>query len=38
MEANRVFHSIAKTYLLDKDASGGQVDAFRNAFWIATLQ
>ena len=36
-EANRVSDSIAKTNLLDGDSSGGQVDAFRHAFWMATL-
>ena len=29
--------SIAKTELLDKDKSGGQVDAFRHAYWMASL-
>mgnify|MGYP000274177008 CR=1 FL=1 len=36
-EANRVSDSIAKTNLLDGDASGGQVDAFRHAYWMARL-
>ncbi len=37
-ETNRVTDSIAKTNLLDKDAVGGQVDAFRHAFWMAKLR
>lgn len=37
MEANRVSDSIARTPLLDKDVSGGQVDAFRHAYWMARL-
>jgi len=37
-EANRVADSIAKTNLLDKDAAGGQVDAFRHAYWMARLR
>lgn len=36
-EARRVSDSIGKTDLLDKDASGGQVDAFRHAYWMARL-
>ena len=36
-EANRVADSIKKTNLLDGDASGGQVDAFRHAYWMARL-
>lgn len=38
MEATRVSDSIAKTDLLDKDIAGGQVDAFRHAYWSARLQ
>lgn len=38
MEATRVSDSIAKTDLLDKDIVGGQVDAFRHAYWTARLQ
>lgn len=38
MEAIRVSDSIAKTDLLDKDKTGGQVDAFRHAYWTARLQ
>lgn len=37
-ETNRVSDSIAKTNLLDGDASGGQVDAFRHAYWMARLR
>lgn len=36
-EATRVSDSIAKTDLLDKDKAGGQVDAFRHAYWMARL-
>ena len=37
-EAKIVSDSIAKTNLLDSDASGGQVDAFRHAYWMARLR
>lgn len=37
LEANKISDSIAKTPLLDGDASGGQVDAFRHAYWMARL-
>lgn len=37
-ETNRVADSIRKTNLLDGDASGGQVDAFRHAYWMARLR
>jgi hypothetical protein len=37
-ETNRVADSIKKTNLLDRDASGGQVDAFRHAYWMARLR
>jgi len=37
MEVNRVSDSIAKTPLLDNDIAGGQVDAFRHAYWMARL-
>jgi len=37
-ETNKVADSIAKTNLLDKDAAGGQVDAFRHAYWMARLR
>jgi hypothetical protein len=36
-EANRVADSIKRTNVLDGDASGGQVDAFRHAYWMARL-
>lgn len=36
-EANRVADSIKKSPLLDNDAAGGQVDAFRHAYWMASL-
>ncbi|MGB2129285.1 MAG: DUF6973 domain-containing protein [Flavicella sp.] len=36
-QAQRVADSIKKTNALDKDANGGQVDAFRHAFWMSTL-
>lgn len=37
LEAVRIADSIQQTTLLDGDANGGQVDAFRHAFWMATL-
>ena len=37
LEAKKVADSIATTNLLDKDLVGGQVDAFRHAYWMATL-
>lgn len=37
-ETSRVADSIAKTSLLDGDPSGGQVDAFRHAYWMARLK
>ncbi|NVK51926.1 MAG: hypothetical protein HWD85_03250 [Flavobacteriaceae bacterium] len=36
-EAQQVSDSIANTPLLDGDKSGGQVDAFRHAYWLARL-
>jgi hypothetical protein len=36
-EAQHISDSIAKTPLLDGDKSGGQVDAFRHAYWMARL-
>jgi hypothetical protein len=36
-ETNKVADSISKTNLLDKDGAGGQVDAFRHAYWMARL-
>ncbi len=38
IEAISVSDSIAKTDLLDKDIAGGQVDAFRHAYWMASLR
>lgn len=38
VEATNVSDSVAKTDLLDKDKVGGQVDAFRHAYWTARLQ
>lgn len=37
-ETNRVADSIRKTNLLDGDHAGGQVDAFRHAYWMARLR
>lgn len=37
MEVQRISDSISKTNLLDGDVSGGQVDAFRHAYWMARL-
>lgn len=36
-EANRVTDSISKTFLLNNNTSGGQLDAFRHAYWMARL-
>ena len=36
-EANKVADSIKNSNLLDGDASGGQVDVFRHAYWMARL-
>jgi hypothetical protein len=36
-ETKRTADSIAKTNLLDGDAAGGQVDAFRHGYWMARL-
>ena len=38
IEANQVSDSIKNTNILDGDASGGQVDAFRHAYWMARLR
>ncbi|NCT08740.1 MAG: hypothetical protein GW772_01480 [Flavobacteriia bacterium] len=38
VEVTRISDSICKTDLLDGDASGGQVDAFRHAYWMARLR
>lgn len=35
--AQKTADSIATTNLLDGDKNGGQVDAFRHAYWMATL-
>ncbi|WP_428743407.1 DUF6973 domain-containing protein [Tenacibaculum sp.] len=37
-EASRISDSIRVSSLLDGDFSGGKVDAFRHAFWMALLQ
>ena len=37
-ESNRVADSMRTSNLLDRDASGGQVDAFRHAYWMARLR
>ena len=37
-EVIKVSDSITTTNLLDKDKAGGQVDAFRHAYWMAILQ
>lgn len=37
LEANHITDSIAKTNLLDGDKNGGEVDAFRHAYWMARL-
>lgn len=37
-EANKVADSIKNSPLLDGDAAGGQVDAFRHAYWMARLR
>ena len=37
LEAQRISDSIKQTNLLDGDSDGGQVDAFRHAFWMARL-
>ena len=36
-EATKLADSIGKTNLLDGDLTGGQVDAFRHAYWMARL-
>lgn len=38
VEVTRIADSISKTNLLDGDGSGGQVDAFRHAYWMARLR
>lgn len=37
-DAYRIADSIQQSNLLDKDHSGGQVDAFRHAYWMARLR
>ena len=37
-ETNVVADSIAKSHLIDGDKSGGQMDAFRHAYWMARLR
>ena len=37
-DVNKVSDSIRKSNLLDKDHAGGQVDAFRHAYWMARLK
>ena len=37
LKAQKTSDSIAQTNLLDQDKNGGQVDAFRHAYWMATL-
>jgi len=37
-EVIKITDSIAATNLLDKGKAGGQVDAFRHAYWMAVLQ
>jgi butyrate kinase len=37
-ETNKVSDSMKNSSLLDKDGAGGQVDAFRHAYWMARLQ
>ncbi len=36
-QAQKTADSIRHTELLDQDGNGGQVDAFRHAFWMSTL-
>jgi hypothetical protein len=38
VEVTRIADSISKTDLLDGDTSGGKVDAFRHAYWMARLR
>ncbi len=38
IETNKFADSIRKTNLLDGDPTGGQVDAFRHAYWMARLR
>lgn len=38
IDTKRVSDSIRKTNLLDGDYAGGQIDAFRHAYWMARLR
>ncbi|WGH74660.1 hypothetical protein P8625_11245 [Tenacibaculum tangerinum] len=38
LEVSRISDSLKVSPLLDGDAAGGKVDAFRHAFWMALLQ
>ena len=37
-EATKISDSLVSSNLLDNDKSGGQVDAFRHAYWMARLR
>jgi hypothetical protein len=37
-ETKRVADTIRTTHLSDKNSAGGQVDAFRHAYWMARLR
>jgi hypothetical protein len=38
LEVNKVSDSLSKLKVLDGDKVGGQIDAFRHAYWMAKLQ
>ena len=38
LEVNKVSDSLSKLNILDGDKAGGQIDAFRHAYWVARLQ
>jgi len=38
LEVNKVSDSLSKLNVLDGDKAGGQIDAFRHAYWMARLQ
>ena len=38
LEVNEVSDSLSKLNVLDGDKAGGQIDAFRHAYWMARLQ
>ena len=38
LEVNKVSDSLSKLNVLDGDKAGGQIDAFRHAYWMAKLQ